>query len=212
MTIRDEAGEHPADAPVIPQHGKHYLRLESLTPTWVKSTVKRARRRWRRAYDRRRHLDRERFVEIGAGFRYDRSPPFETRVGERTIVEESNVWNARHGDIVVGRRCWLGLNNIVFGPVQLGDDVSTGQNVSILGPRTPSPEVGRTARARTVIGSNVWISNGAIIHFGVAVGDNAVVTAGAVVAEDVPADSVCVQSVQTTYVPLDETEIRRPGT
>ncbi len=212
MTAPSEPGAHPADAPVIPRHGARYHRIEAVTPSWLKSAVKRALRRWRRAYDRRRYLERERFVEIGARFRYDRSPPFTTRVGERTIVEESNVWNARHGDIVVGRRCWLGLNNIVFGPVTVGDDVSTGANVSILGPRTPSPAIGRTRRERTMIGSNVWIGNSTIVHFGVAIGDNAVISAGAVVSEDVPASSLCIQSVQTTHVPLAETELRQPGT
>ena len=212
MTDSAEPGAHPADAPVIPQHGTVYRRVEAFTPSWVKSSVKGARKRWRRAADRRRHIDRERFVEIGRRFRYDRSPPFTTRIGERTAVEDSNVWNARHGDIVVGRRCWLGLNNVLFGPLTMGDDVSTGQYVSILGPRTPSPAIGRTPRERTVIGNNVWISNGVIVQFGVEIGDNAVVSAGAVVTEDVPANSICVQSVQTNYLPLDEPQRRTPGT
>jgi acetyltransferase-like isoleucine patch superfamily enzyme len=212
VTGSDPPGSHPADAPVIPQHGSAYSRVEAVTPSWVKTSVKRVVKRGRRSYNRLRYLERGRFVEIGRMFRYDRSPPFATRIGERTIVEEANVWNARHGDIVVGSRCWIGLNNIVMGPVAIGDDVSTGQNVSILGPRTPSPAIGRTPRERTVIGSNVWISNGAIVHFGVEIGDNAVISAGAVVSEDVPANSLCVQTVETTYVPLAETQIRKPGT
>jgi acetyltransferase-like isoleucine patch superfamily enzyme len=38
----------------------------------------------------------------------------------------------------------------------------------------------------TVIGNNVWLSAGCIIHFGVKIGDNAVIGPGSVVTKDVP--------------------------
>ena len=73
-----------------------------------------------------------------------------------------------------------------MGPVEIGDKVSTGPYVMILGPRHPvhgrDPDHSRT----TKIGSNVWISSGSIILSGVQIGDNAMISAGSVVGKDVP--------------------------
>jgi hypothetical protein len=165
------------------RRGPLYERIEAITPTPVKAATKRAFHRLRRRYNRSRYIERERFVEFGYRFRYDRLGPHTTRVGTRTIVEDFNIWNAAYGDIVVGRRCWFGLNNVLMGPVEIGDDLSTGQFVAILGPRNPSPRKERLAREKTKIGRNVWISSGAIVLFGVEVGDNAVISAGAIVSE-----------------------------
>lgn len=192
------------------RRGPLYERIEAITPPPVKAASKRVYHRIRRRYDRSRHIERERFVEFGYRFRYDRLAPHTTRVGTRTIVEDFNVWNAAYGDIVVGRNCWFGLNNVLMGPVEIGDDLSTGQFVAILGPRKPSPKEERLARDKTRIGRNVWISSGAIVLFGVEIGDNAVISAGAIVSEDVPANTMVMQRPRSLYLPLDETQIRRP--
>jgi Hexapeptide repeat of succinyl-transferase len=191
-------------------HGPLYERLEAITPTPVKAGSKRVYHRVRRRYNRWRFIDRERLVEFGYRFRYDRRAPYTTRVGARTIAEDFNVWSASLGDIVVGRRCWFGLNNVIMGPVEIGDDLSTGQFVEILGPRGPSPRDDQHAREKTTIGRNVWISSGAIVLFGVEIGDNAVISAGAIVSEDVPPNTLYVQRPRALYLPLDETHIRRP--
>jgi carbonic anhydrase/acetyltransferase-like protein (isoleucine patch superfamily) len=188
--------------------GPLYERVEAMTPTPVKTATKRVYHRMRRRYNRSRFIERERFVEFGHRFRYDRGGPYTARVGARTIVEDYNVWNSVYGDIVVGRRCWFGLSNVLMGPVEIGDDLSTGQFVAILGPRKPSPIEERLTRATTKIGHNVWISSGAILLFGVEIGDNAVIAAGAIVSEDVPPNSMLLQRPRSLYVPLDETQIR----
>ena len=73
-----------------------------------------------------------------------------------------------------------------MGPVRVGDKLSTGPHVSILGPRNPLSEGGREVPEQTVIGNNVWIGTGSIILFGVKIGDDAIISAGSVVAKDVP--------------------------
>jgi maltose O-acetyltransferase len=73
-----------------------------------------------------------------------------------------------------------------MGLVEIGDEVSTGQNVLILGPRHPLLATEKLGKEKILIGNNLWISAGSIILFGVAIGDNAIVSAGSVVTKDVP--------------------------
>jgi acetyltransferase-like isoleucine patch superfamily enzyme len=169
------------------KHSALYRLLESVTPTFVKAMVKRMFWSTVRLHNRLKYIKAERFVEFGYGFRFDRSQPFLARIGERTVADAYNVWNADLGDITVGTRCWFGLNNVIMGPVEIGDRLSTGPYVMILGPRHPDPTQAASQRERTKIGNDVWISSGSIILFGVEIGDNAVVSAGSVVTKDVPA-------------------------
>jgi len=169
------------------ERGALYKAIESVTPSIVKLFVKRVHSKAIRFYNRCRYIERGRFVEFGYRFRFDYSRPNRVCIGDRTIAEDFNVWNAVMGDIIVGRECWFGLNNVLMGPVEIGDKVATGPYVKILGPRHPAHGYGDTAGQKTIIGNNVWISTGSIILFGVNIGDNAVISAGSVVTKDVPA-------------------------
>jgi acetyltransferase-like isoleucine patch superfamily enzyme len=160
--------------------------IECVTPSFVKAAVKKVYWRVRRLYARYRHIKKGRFVEFGYRFRFTRDEPYRAYVGERTVVEDFNVWSARLGDIVVGKHCWFGLYSIVMGPVEIGDDSHTGPGVKILGPHHPIFELDFRTQQKTVIGKNVRILAGAIILFGVKIGDNAVISAGSVVNKDVP--------------------------
>ena len=169
------------------KNGKLYKTIEFITPTFVKVIVKRIFWKIVRFYNRCKYIEKGRFVEFGYRFRFDRSKPYRARVGEKTIAEDFNVWNTDLGDITVGENCWFGLNNVLMGPVEIGDKLSTGPYVKILGPRHPVPPQAAKQRDKTTIGNNVWISTGSIILFGVDIGDNAIISAGSVVTKDVPA-------------------------
>lgn len=164
-----------------------YQAVELITPSFVKIIVKRIFWKIVRFYNRCRYIEKGRFVEFGYRFRFDRSAPYRVSVGERTIAEDFNVWNTDLGDITIGKECWFGLNNVVMGPVEIGNELSTGPYVKILGPRHPVPPQAEKQRQKTKIGNNVWISTGSIILFGVEIGDNAIISAGSVVTKDVPA-------------------------
>ena len=179
-----------------------YQGCESLTPSIVKAVVKRVYWSTIRRYHRLSRIDRGRFVEFGYRFRFDCRPPHRAIVGDRSVAAEFNVWNASAGDIVVGRECWFGLYNILMGPVEIGDRLSTGPFVCILGPRHPSLEYEQLqTKKKTRIGDGVWISTGATVLFGVTIGNGAVISAGCVVSQDVPANSVLVQRSQSFLVP-----------
>ena len=163
-----------------------YKIIESITPSIVRAITKKVYWKIIRLYYRCRYIKKGRFVEFGYRFRFDRGQPYRAFIGERTILEDLNVWNAQQGDIIIGKKCWFGLYNIVMGPVEIGDKVSTGQNVMILGPRHPVLSGEQVQKQKTTIGNNVWISSGSIILFGVTIGDGAIISAGSVVTKDVP--------------------------
>ena len=160
--------------------------IERFTPSFVKAGVKRVYWWLKRLSARYRHIQKGRFVEFGYRFRFTRDEPYRAYVGDRTVVEDFNVWSARQGDIVVGKHCWLGLYDIIMGPVEIGDDTETGPGVKILGPHHPIFDLDFRTQQKTIIGKNVRILAGAIILFGVKIGDNAVISAGSVVNKDVP--------------------------
>ncbi|MBN2020380.1 MAG: acyltransferase [Sedimentisphaerales bacterium] len=162
-----------------------YEFIESLTPSVVKAVAKRVYWTFNHWYCRCMCVKKGRLTELGYRFRLNRKAPYLVYLGERTIVEDFNVWNARGGDIVIGKKCWFGLFNIIIGPVAIGDEVSTGQHVMILGPRHPVFGKEDVKNEKTIIGNHVWISAGSIILFGVKIGDNAIISAGSVVTKDV---------------------------
>jgi len=168
------------------RNSRLYNAIESITPSIVKAITKKIYWEVVRSYHRCRYIRKGRFVEFGYKFRFDRAKPFYACVGERTILEDFNVWNTQGGNIAVGKQCWFGLSNIVMGPVEIGDKVSTGPYVMILGPRHPVLSKEKALKQKTTIGNKVWISSGSIILFGVTIGDNAIISAGSVVTKDVP--------------------------
>lgn len=162
-------------------------RLESKMPNIIRLLLKRLYWMIVRTRDKHVYIKKGKFVELGYRFRFSRKEPYRAYIGDRTIIEEFNVWNAKGGDIVVGKNCWFGLHNILMGPVEIGDFFSSGPNISILGPRHPTLDKEARTREKTVIGKNVMITTGSIILFGITIGDGAIIGAGSVVTKDVQA-------------------------
>ncbi|WP_424630523.1 DapH/DapD/GlmU-related protein [Bradyrhizobium sp. SYSU BS000235] len=98
-------------------------------------------------------------------------------------------------DIRVGRNVFVNQNCTFYdlGGLDIADDVMIGPNVSIITtghPIEPSKRRDAVIAKPIVIEKNVWIAAGATIIGGVTVGENSVVAAGAVVARDVPPNSL----------------------
>lgn len=108
-------------------------------------------------------------------------PPFYTDFGKNISVGEGVFINAcchfqDHGGVIIGDGCQIG-HNVVFATLN----------------HFLEPERRKLCHpAPIVLGKNVWVGSNATILQGVTIGDNAVIGAGAVVAHDVPADSVAV--------------------
>lgn len=106
-------------------------------------------------------------------------PPFYTDFGKNITIGKNVFFNTGcsfqdRGGIRIGDGSLIGMN-VTIATLNHGLSIET-RNVTY-----PSP---------VVIGENVWIGSSATILPGVTIGDNAVVAAGAVVAKDVPKNTV----------------------
>lgn len=106
-------------------------------------------------------------------------PPFYSDFGKNIHVGENVFINAcchfqDHGGVTLGDGCQIG-HNVVFATLNHGLEPA---------------DRGTTYPAPIVLGRNVWVGSNATILQGVAIGDNAVVAAGAVVSRDVPANTI----------------------
>jgi len=119
-------------------------------------------------------------------------------LGERSVIEDYSIVNNAVGDVVIGNRTRIGFGNTVIGPVQIGDDVSFAQNVTITGlnhnyqdVNIPISNQGITTKC-VIVEDDVWIGANSVILPGVSIGKHSVVAGGSVVTRDVPPYSVCV--------------------
>lgn len=149
--------------------------------------------------DRRRASERCR--------RYNATAPTETDRRERLLRE---LFGEVRGDAVVEPpfRCDYGYNvgvgdeffanyGCVFldaAPVAFGENCLLGPGVHVYTSTHPiDPDeraAGRESADPVTVGDDVWIGGRAVITPGVEVGDGAVVAAGAVVVDDVPARTI----------------------
>lgn len=110
------------------------------------------------------------------------------RIGRGTGVQlDCRFLNARK--VALGQRCVINFGTLIDGrsyPVTVGDDVSIGPAATILtlGHDPQSPQFADKGGPVT-IGDRAWIGYGALVLPGVAIGEGAVVAAGAVVTKDV---------------------------
>lgn len=99
-------------------------------------------------------------------------------------------------NIITGKNFYANHNVVILdaAPVKIGDDVMLAPGVLISTASHPLDGVRRKKGLEVAtpisIGNNVWIGMGAKILEGVNIGDNAVVAAGAVVNQDVSANTV----------------------
>jgi acetyltransferase-like isoleucine patch superfamily enzyme len=100
------------------------------------------------------------------------------------------VGAGRHGSLVLGERVFIntGATVVATHSIEIGDDCLIGDLVAIFDSDHHPIEPSRPTRFAPVrLGTNVWIGRSATILPGVTIGDHAVIAAGAVVTDDVPA-------------------------
>src|SRR4051812_40511323 len=98
-----------------------------------------------------------------------------------------------NGSLVLGERVFIntGATVVANHSIIIGDDCRIGDLVAIFDSDYHSLEPSRPIRIAPVrLGTNVWVGRSAIILPGVTVGDHAVVAAGSIVTDDVPARTV----------------------
>lgn len=105
-----------------------------------------------------------------------------------------------------GKGCFANFNLTILdcSPVEIGDNVFMGPNVSIMTPVHPllSSERNMYVNEKGIltdkeyskpikIGSNCWIASNVTIIGGVTIGDDVVIGAGSVVTKDMPSSYLC---------------------
>ncbi|MDC8829737.1 sugar O-acetyltransferase [Alteromonas gilva] len=97
---------------------------------------------------------------------------------------------------VIGKGTFINYNATIIDacPVVLGNQVLIGPNTvisTVVGRHTiDTPAASETARP-VKVGHRVWLAANVTLCAGVTIGDNAVIGAGSVVTQDVPANALC---------------------
>lgn len=118
-------------------------------------------------------------------------------LGARSIIENNTVVDNGVGAVVIGKNTRIGLGNTVIGPVKVGDNVITAQNVVMSGLNHNYEDINRPIREQgvsmkpIVIEDEVWVGANSTVTAGVTIGRHSVIAAGSVVVKDVPPYSVC---------------------
>ncbi|WP_193553970.1 acyltransferase [Rufibacter latericius] len=117
-------------------------------------------------------------------------------VGENSVIEDYAVINNGMGPVHIGANTFVGLFDVVIGPVTIGNHVIIAQHVVISGlnhgyehVKVPIKDQPCTT-GEIVIEDECWIGANAVITAGVRIGKHSVVAAGSVVTKDVPPYSV----------------------
>lgn len=124
--------------------------------------------------------------------------PFE--IGKDSVVEDFATINNGVGPVIIGDRVFIGLGNVVIGPVEIGNDTILAQHIVISGLNHNYEDVHRPISAqgvstkKIVIHENCWIGANVVVTAGVTIGKHCIVAAGSVVTRDIPPYSVAVGS------------------
>lgn len=151
-----------------------------------------------------RHADR---ITLGDGVVLDRDCLLDARgagetgivIGDRVIVSSGAAIQSKVGHVQIGADCNIGshVDVVAQGPIIIGDNVSIAGNAMIAGGRyvveldgSGSRDGLRFTSGPIRLERNARIGMGAIVQDGVTIGENAIVAPGAVVFEDVAANTV----------------------
>ncbi|WP_287431431.1 acyltransferase [Sphingobium sp.] len=115
-------------------------------------------------------------------------------IGDRVRLRDEpsriRLGTGADGAIILGNQVSLntGVHMFSAARIEIGDGTRIGDNAALFDTSFHAVHQGQTVRPRPIsIGRNVWIGRNAIILPGVTIGDHAVVAAGAVVFDDIPA-------------------------
>ena len=128
----------------------------------------------------------------------DLFPYKDFKLGAYSVIEDFTTVNNGVGDVLIGDNSFIGVGNVIIGPVEIGNHVMTAQNVVISGMNhsyedihTP-PTIQKVSTSQITIAENVWVGANSVITAGINIGRHTVIGAGSVVTKDLPAYCVAV--------------------
>ena len=128
--------------------------------------------------------------------RMDILPFNKFHLGHGSVIEDFSTINNGVGDVIIGDNTFIGLNNVLIGPVRIGNNVIFAQNIVASGLNHGYQDINlpisqqKVTVADIIVEDDCWIGANAVITAGVRIGKHSVIAAGAVVTKDVPEYSV----------------------
>jgi acetyltransferase-like isoleucine patch superfamily enzyme len=113
-------------------------------------------------------------------------------IGSESTIERYAVVNNGMGPVKIGSNTFIGINDVIIGPVVIGDEVILAQNVVASGLNHSYEDVNTPiwrqacSTAEIVMEDECWIGANVVITAGVRIGKHAVVAGGSVVTKDIP--------------------------
>lgn len=113
-------------------------------------------------------------------------------LGDGVVIEDFSVINNGMGAVRIGDKSFIGLSNVIIGPVEVGKNVIFAQHVVVSGLNHGYEDTSmpikdqRCSTAKIMIGADSWIGANAVITAGVKIGKHVVVAGGSVVTKSVP--------------------------
>ena len=112
-------------------------------------------------------------------------------LGPDSVIEDYTTVNNGMGAVHIGARTFVGISNVLIGPLRIGNDVIMAQNIVLSGLNHSYQDISLPIRdqpcttAEIVVEDEVWIGANSVITAGVRIGCHAVVAGGSVVTKDV---------------------------
>ena len=129
---------------------------------------------------------------IRATVRKDVLPFHQFSLGAGAVIEDYAVINNGMGDVIIGKNSFIGISNIIIGPVEIGNNVILAQHVVISGLNHSYEDVNLPVKdqpcsfQKITIGDDGWIGANVTITAGVTIGKHVVVAGGSVVTRSLP--------------------------
>lgn len=139
---------------------------------------------------------RGKYSKIKHKARLDVLPFNQFIIGRKSVIEDYCVVNNGVGDVIIGENTFIGISNIIIGPVEIGNNVMTAQHVVISGLNHQYEDINfpickqAVSTQKIKIEDDCWIGANTVITAGVTIGKHCVVAGGSVVTKNVPPYSV----------------------
>jgi acetyltransferase-like isoleucine patch superfamily enzyme len=137
---------------------------------------------------------------IRGAVRMDVVPFNRFELGKNAVIESFSVINNGVGDVCIGESSFIGMSNVVIGPVNIGNHIIFAQHVVVSGlnheyenPDLPIYQQA-VSTALITVEDECWIGANVVITAGVTIGKHSVVAAGSVVTKSIPPYSIAVGS------------------
>ncbi|MBN8634939.1 MAG: acyltransferase [Anaerolineae bacterium] len=134
-------------------------------------------------------------------------------IGNHVLVARSTIIQCKGGTISIGDHATIGSQTQIasVGGIFIGSHVLISGQCYFGGGRyntddadTPIVKQGLYSKGATVIEDDVWLGAGALIQDGVHIGHGSVIGAGAVIREDIPAQTVVVPNQRLVMLPREK--------